>query len=231
MQRQLHRLQRLKTIDRRGWVSLPCGVFVFGRIFGSGLKLLFKYGLKYVLIGAIACSLVLWGLDGEHFATAQGNRNLEAAEQAYAQLPEVLAELPRANDYRSASSGEVQDHNTLLYRLIYYHTRTKRRAPFYRFDWKLTLADYLEANELMPPDRYPTATVLDENPLERDRAILDGLNLQQRSALVDLLVVLFEGKIPPPPEAAPPEPVAEPDATPEPARPVTPQPGDAELLL
>ncbi|MEM8638340.1 MAG: hypothetical protein AAGG51_05985 [Cyanobacteria bacterium P01_G01_bin.54] len=195
----------------------------------GNLRLL-KTSLKYLLIGAIALCLALWGLDGEHFVTAQGNRNLEAAERAYAQLPAVLAQLPRANTYRLASSDAVQEHNTLLYRLIYYHTRVTRRAPFYRFDWKLTLADYLEAHETILPDRYPTATILTENPLESDRAILEGLNLQQRSALVDLLVVVFEGKIPPPPTAAP-EPTTEPETAPEPTGPVTPQPGDAELLL
>lgn len=207
-----------------------------------------EMSLKYAFAGLVSLALVLWGLDGEHFVAAQsqsaeptaspatacaeaaqGNRNIRAAEQAYGQLPEF----PRENTYRLASSGEFQDCNTLLYRVIYYHTRTKRRAPGLRFDWKLTLADYLDAHEQMVPDRYPTASRLDGNPLERDRALISQLNRQQRETLVSTLVVLFEGQLPTPvpstPDAIPAD--IEPILEPQPEVPATPQPGDSRLLL
>ncbi|NEO84222.1 MAG: hypothetical protein F6J87_08210 [Spirulina sp. SIO3F2] len=205
-----------------------------------------KASLKYGLAGVVSLALVLWGLDGEHFVAAQsqsteptnaptaacaqaaqGNRNIRAAEQAYGQL----SDFPRENTYRLADSNKVQDCNTLLYRLIYYHTRTKRRSPSLRFDWKLTLGDYLGAHETIIPDRYPTATSLDENPLERDRSILDQLNRQQRNVLVNTLVVIFEGQIP---SSAPDEKPVEVTPVPEPLQPetpATPQPGDSRLLL
>lgn len=182
--------------------------------------------VRYLLVGAIAMLLAFWGIDGPHFAAAQTNRIARAAAQVYAQMPD----LPREDQYVLASSGKVQAHNTLLYRLISYHTRTKRRAPLYRFDWKLTLADYLGAYEVMVNDRYPTASVLTENPIDRDRELIQQLNRKEREILVNTLVVAFGGELPSAPP--PPKPEVQPEPPkPAPAPPALPQPGDSRLLL
>ena len=74
--------------------------------------------------------------------------------------------------------------------MIEYHSG-KRRPPFFRLDWKLTLADYLEANEAIVPEKYPGNSVLSENTLEGDRAAIAKLSREEREALVMTLVTLF----------------------------------------
>jgi hypothetical protein len=154
------------------------------------------------------------------------------------QVYERLPDLPEENDYVSADTGEVAADNTLIDRLIRYHLYVQSRPPQFRFDWKLTLADYLGANELMKAEQYPSATSLRDNPMEGDRAAIATLSREERNALVDVLVSIFN------PEAAraqsDPEPPSGDRRTPPPPPssddsdapfPPLPDAGDAELLL
>jgi len=104
---------------------------------------------------------------------------------------EQLPDFPLENDYVSQLSGEVNPDNTLAERLIRYHLFVKGRTPQYRLDWKLTLADYLGANEIMYEGVYPSADVLTKNPLEGDREAIANLTRSQRDALIDVLVRLY----------------------------------------
>ncbi|MEH1875075.1 hypothetical protein [Nostoc sp.] len=140
----------------------------------------------------------------------------------YQQLPD----LPRENNYISKENGKVAENNTLVSRLITYHIYTKGRAPIYRLDWKLTLADYLGANEIMYDTTYPGNETLRENPMEGDRFAITRLTRSQRNALVQALVNIFNpsSQNTPPPS---------PNPTPSPNTSTTPQPpqrGGAELL-
>lgn len=145
----------------------------------------------------------------------------DVAAAVYAEMPG----LPLENHYQQ--DGVAQPENTLIFRLLHYHQRLKRRSPLFRLDWKLTLADYLGANEPLNPEQYPFARQLQPEPSEGDRAALNRLNQAQRQALVNLLVRLYNG-----PAAQPPAP----EPTPTPAQPPPPpsefpQPGDSRLLL
>jgi hypothetical protein len=196
-----------------------------------GLLLL---GLALALGGAL-------GLGGRSPAVAQlppvvvprVPLNSAAAEAIHAQFPD----LPLENQYIDRTTGDVAASNTLVRRLINYHLLVKGRPPFSRLDWKLTLADYLGANELMFQANYPGAMELRTNPLAGDRAAIAQLTRQQRNDLVLALVLAFNPDYGEASHAAPasepvPEPSAPPTAAPEPdpQLPALPQPGDADLL-
>ncbi|MEH1901526.1 MAG: hypothetical protein V7L04_08945 [Nostoc sp.] len=140
----------------------------------------------------------------------------------YQQLPDF----PRENKYISKENGKVAENNTLVSRLIRYHVYTKGRAPIYRLDWKLTLADYLGANEIMYDTSYPGNDSLRENPIEGDRKAITHLTRSQRDALVQVLVNIFN---PTSQKTQSPSP----NITPNPTTSTPPQPpqrGGAELL-
>jgi len=145
------------------------------------------------------------------------------AEQVYQQI----RELPRENQYLSQETGQVATDNTLISRLVRYHQYVKNRPTNFRFDWQLTLADYLDANETIKEERYPGATTLQTNPLQGDRQIISSLNRRQRSELVDLLVSIYGSQIKEKPTTNQP---TTPQPHPSPTTPIIPQPGDAELL-
>ncbi|MCC5641745.1 hypothetical protein LC607_01970 [Nostoc sp. CHAB 5824] len=129
------------------------------------------------------------------------HRNLFSIQPAYAQritpsdvwqlVYQQLPDLPRENKYISKENSQVAENNTLVNRLIRYHIYTKGRAPNYRLDWKLTLADYLGANEIMYDTSYPGNDTLRENPIEGDRKAITRLTRSQRNALVQVLVNIF----------------------------------------
>ncbi|BAY66265.1 hypothetical protein NIES22_63790 [Calothrix brevissima NIES-22] len=108
-------------------------------------------------------------------------------QQVYQQLPDF----PKENQYISKETGKVAENNTLAGRLIRYHVYVKERSPAYRLDWKLTLADYLNANETMYDITYPGNDTLRENPIEGDRAAIAKLTRSQRNALVQVLTNIF----------------------------------------
>lgn len=111
----------------------------------------------------------------------------EVWRQVYQQVPD----LPLENQYVNRESGKVDPNNTLVTRLIRYHSYVAGRAPNYRLDWKLTLADYLGLNNIMDAAEYPGADTLRQNPFERDRAVIQRLNRKQRDALIQALVGVF----------------------------------------
>jgi hypothetical protein len=108
-------------------------------------------------------------------------------QKVYQQLPY----LPKENNYTRKEGGSVAENNTLVSRMIQYHTFVKGRPPNYRFDWKLTIADYLGINEAMTDSSYPGANTLRRNPLDSDRAAIKKLSRSQRNALVQALVNSF----------------------------------------
>ncbi|MCL2933586.1 MAG: hypothetical protein MGG11_15450 [Trichodesmium sp. MAG_R03] len=111
---------------------------------------------------------------------------------------EKIPDLPLENDYISKETGEVNTKDTLVSRLIRYHFYVKGRAPNYRFDWKLTLADYLGANDYLQSSVYPSNNSLTENPMKGDRQAIQNLTRSQRNALINRLVDMFGGDSNPP---------------------------------
>jgi hypothetical protein len=125
-----------------------------------------------------------WGLAP---ANAQRVRLDDAWRSVYQQLPDF----PKENQYISTETGKAATDNTLVGRLIRYHIYVKERSPIYRFDWKLTLADYLDVNEWIDENTYPSAKTLRTNPMEGDVAVIRKLNRSQREALVQALIDAF----------------------------------------
>ncbi|MEM9909083.1 MAG: hypothetical protein AAF921_29145 [Cyanobacteria bacterium P01_D01_bin.44] len=136
--------------------------------------------------------------DMGHVGTAQAQpriviRRVEPAAiaaQIYAQYPEF----PTENTYTLQSGGEVAVDDTLVSRLIRYHLYVKNRPPNFRLDWKLTIADYLDAFDLIRASLYPSADVLSENPMEGDKAAIQSMTRQQRNQLSQTLFDLFTGR-------------------------------------
>lgn len=151
-----------------------------------------------------------------------------AGQRVYERLPY----LPLENQYVSKQTGKVDENNTLVARLMRYHVFVKRRPAIYRLDWKLTLADYLGANDYLVDSQYPSANTLRENPMEGDRKAIEKLTRAQRDALVNVLVSIFN----PNSAQAPTEEPSTMPSTSSPtlsspsASPSLPQPGDSRLL-
>lgn len=151
-------------------------------------------------------------------AVAQRISPGEVWQLVYQQLPDF----PKENQYLNKETGKVAENNTLVTRLIRYHIYIKERAPSYRLDWKLTLADYLNANEIMYENTYPGNDTLRQNPLDGDRAAISRLSRTQRNALVQVLTNIFNANTPTQPTSRP---------NPKPKTTPTPPPtGGADLL-
>jgi len=125
-------------------------------------------------------------------AAAQRFSSSDVWQQVYQQIPD----LPQENQYVSKTTGQIVTTNTLVSRLIRYHIYNKGRSPIYRLDWKLTLSDYLDANETIYADSYPGNDTLKQNPLTSDRIAISKLTRSQRNKLVQVLVNIFN----PPPQ-------------------------------
>ncbi|XQQ07556.1 MAG: hypothetical protein EDM05_61185 [Leptolyngbya sp. IPPAS B-1204] len=186
--------------------------------------------IALIRAGLLVCFAILPDLPPIHppAAVAQRVRIEDIWQQVYQQIPD----LPLENQYVNTETGEVSTNNTLISRLIRYHIYTKGRPTSYRLDWKLTLADYLDANERMEPATYPSGTALRTNPMEGDKAAIQSLNRAQRDALVNALVSLFNPNPEPEPSSPPPSPAPSSSPSPSPPSrfPRQPQPGDAQLL-
>ncbi len=161
---------------------------------------------------------------------AQTPRPQELWQQVYQRLPD----LPLENKYVSKETKKVDPNNTLVTRLLQYHLYVKGRPPGYRLDWKLTLADYLGANELINEAAYPGNATLNSNPLEGDRAAINRLNRKQRNDLVQTLVSLLNQNTRSPANSASPSPGANSSSPPpnpnQSNSPLSPRPGDAQRL-
>jgi hypothetical protein len=174
----------------------------------------------------------IFKLIGLQPASAQFGVPQDAWRKVYERLPD----LPLENQYVSNQTGKVDSNSTLVSRLIRYHMYVKSRPAFYRFDWKLTLADYLGVYDYLDESRYPGNDTLKENPMEGDRAAIQKLTRTQRDALVNVLVSIFSPNRPTAPAPAPaptPSTSSPPPTTPNPSNstPSLPQPGDAQLLV
>lgn len=121
-------------------------------------------------------------------SSPQSPTSADIGQQVHKQLPF----LPLENRYVSKQTRQVNTENNLVNRLIQYHVRVKKRPPNYRLDWKLTIADYLDANELLEETLYPGYETLQQNPIQGDRAAIKRLNRKQRDALVQTLVKIFD---------------------------------------
>lgn len=156
--------------------------------------------------------------------------SLDIGKQVYQKLPD----LPLENQYISLKSGEVSPANTLASRILRYHLYTKGRAPNYRLDWKLTLADYLGANEVMEDARYPGADALTVNPIDGDRAVIKRFTRAQREQFIQVMVSLFSrpsNLTPPSTRTGSPQPSSGTSPNPVRSLPAQPKPGDARLLM
>lgn len=102
-----------------------------------------------------------------------------------------LPDLPLENQYVNRRIGRVDPDHTLIRRLVDYHFYVKGRPVNYRLDWKLTLADYLDANDAISDTSYPGVDRLAQNPMDGDKAAIKRLSRKQRDALVQTLVDIF----------------------------------------
>ncbi|WP_299414584.1 hypothetical protein [Acaryochloris sp. IP29b_bin.148] len=184
---------------------------------------------------ALLCTVVAGSCLLAQPAAAQRVDPIMAADAVYSQLPE----LPKENQHIRKKGNKPVPNSTLISRLIQYHTLVKGRSPQYRFDWKITLADYLGLYENLREEEYPGQSYLKTNPMERDRKLIRQLTRQQRLALTQMLSNIYVSQAPPPqaapsPEQAQPKPKEPAAAEPEPiTRPkLVPLPGSgsADLL-
>jgi hypothetical protein len=109
----------------------------------------------------------------------------------WAEVYRLIPTLPLENQYIDRETGDVAESNTFVGRLIRYHSIVKNRPVFFRLDWKLTLADYLNAHDWIDPEQYPSANSLDTNPLEGDRQVIASMSIRERNDLVDALLLLL----------------------------------------
>ncbi|MBZ8181648.1 hypothetical protein [Oscillatoria salina] len=146
---------------------------------------------------------------------------------------ERFPELPTENQYIRVETGEVDTDSTFISRLLSYHLYVKSRPPNFRLDWKLTIADYLDAHEYIYENQYPGYNTLQTNPLAGDRAIIENMTREERDRLINNLVSIFNpnatnNNFTPPITT---EPTPQPTYTPPPRRvPTLPSPGAADLL-
>ena len=143
----------------------------------------FKRG--FILI--LATAILSFAIVSDQVVLAQQGSVGDSWRQVYQKLPNF----PKENNYAAKKKRKASGNNTLARRIIQYHIYQKGRAPNYRLDWKLTLADYLGANEIMYDEQYPGHDTLKKNPLEGDRAAIARLSRSQRNALVQVLVDIF----------------------------------------
>lgn len=164
------------------------------RILRFGLTLLTMVGLVWLanamVVAQPSAPVDLSQAQSPANATSAATRRLRPWEVG-AVIYELFPELPKENQYQALAGGEVATDNTLVSRIIRYHLYVKNRPSTYRLDWKLTLADYLGANEIMREGQYPGHDTLRTNPLAGDRAAIAQLSRQDRDRLVELLVRAF----------------------------------------
>jgi len=154
------------------------------RIQRAGVALILM--MDMVLVGAIGVSLC-----ADFFNVRPAVAQLLRTDDAWRSVYERLPDLPKENQYINRETGKVDPDNTLVSRLIRYHVYVKGRPPFYRLDWKMTMADYLGINGAMEEGTYPSHETLRKNPIDDDIAAIKKLNRAQRNALIQALVDTF----------------------------------------
>jgi hypothetical protein len=165
----------------------------------------FLYPARKIFYFALFITVLVAVLCSAEVPTPLSNLSLFGSQPAVAQQRVVIGDIwqkiytllpdfPKENTYKSKDGGKVATDNTLVGRIIRYHIYAKGRAPNFRLDWKLTLADYLDANEIMYDYSYPGRDNLTTNPFDGDKAAVKKLTRSQRAALVDALTNVFTGK-------------------------------------
>ena len=149
-----------------------------------------KHLKRYRLLGVLVATLIAFqGLTigpVQAQSTLRPIRHHAIAMQIYEQLPE----LPLENQYLSSETGSIDTENTLVSRIIRYHLYIKDRPTNLRFDWKLTMADYLGAFEPIKPENYADYG-LRENPVAADILAVENLSWAVRDRLLNLLYESF----------------------------------------
>ena len=131
-------------------------------------------------------------LQGGAIKISQRIRRKDLWQEVQKRLPD----LPLENNYTSSITGDLSETNTLIRRMIEYHNFRKGRSPRSRFDWKLTLADYLGLHDVIVADTYPGVNKLKINPINGDMTAVQAMNREQRNQLVNTLVSLYDPRIP-----------------------------------
>ncbi len=122
-------------------------------------------------MAALACLLTL-----TDSASAQRIRDIpEKAEQ----IAELVPNLPAQ-----------EEREKWLQRILLYHVRTKGRLANSRFDWRLTFADFLGANNPMYADQYPPGDT-EENPLNSDRELFQAMSRQERNEFLAAILEVY----------------------------------------
>ncbi len=138
---------------------------------------------RYLRFVTIAVALA-FTLISASTATAQVVRTAEIGQKIHTEFPEI----PIENQYFSRKLNKIDPTNTLVGRMLRYHAYVKGRPVQVRLDWKLTIADYLDANDVMDLATYPSQDVLTVNPMEGDRAAMNKLSRETRNRLIDRLM-------------------------------------------
>ncbi len=149
-----------------------------------------KHLKRYRLLGVLIATLIAFhGLTIGPVQAQSTVRRISPGAVA-TQIHEQLPELPLENQYVSSETGSVDAENTLVSRIIRYHLYIKERPTNLRFDWKLTIADYLGAFEPIKPEDYPDYG-LRENPMADDVLAVENLGWEVRDRLLNLLYESF----------------------------------------
>ncbi len=208
------------------------------KVLGKLLIIIVNRQKQFIKLSTIACIAGLivlgTGLHSPSFLTAintlpsfaQTARPQELWRRVYQGMPN----LPLENKYINKETGKVDENSTLITRLLQYHLYVKGRAPGYRLDWKLTLADYLGANEIIDEAAYPGSSTLNTNPIESDRAAISRLSRKERNDLVQALVSLFNQNTRSPVNTTSPNTSSTTNSTNRSNSPLSPRPGDAQRL-
>ena len=123
------------------------------------------------------------------WVAAPAQAQLSRVEGAVQEVYRLMPELPLEDGY--PATGDSRGFRTLMHRLMVYHIQVMGRTPFSRLDWQLTLADYLDANEVMLVQNYPGATIFATNPYHGDRTVIQSLTRPQRHNLLRALLISF----------------------------------------
>ncbi len=178
-----------------------------------------------LLVFWLGIGIVFWCLSWQSTGMSQIQRPETVAQQIYQAMPD----LPKENNYTRRDTGAIDPNNTLISRFLRYHQDTKKRFTLIRFDWQLTLGDYLGVNEKINEENYPGQATLTVNPMAADIKAINSFNRRQRQQLVTLLVKIYNPTILPQ-ENPNPSPNPSPSPSLSPRRPPSSKPGDADLL-
>ncbi len=92
---------------------------------------------------------------------------------------------------QGATNADQSSPQNLIRRLVTYHIYIKGRSPYSRFDWKLTVADYLGVNETIRAEEYPGREELAKNAYLDDQKLISQLPRSQREALIQTMLTIY----------------------------------------